>query len=329
MRRHGAPLRTPGREDRLLRTIATFVVVVSLGFVAAHMISERGFRLPWAARPDTSAPGGPGAAAFPTGPSAQEVAQREMASCASPLSSAAVRITSCTAAIQSGGLSDSNRAVAFCDRGTGHDMKHEAGLASADFDEAVRIGPGAAAGYLCRGHAELTRGGVEEAIADYGRSIEADPDRYQAHTGLGNAYMRRDEVDRAVGEYTKSIALDGHDPTSFADRGSAYVRQKRYPLAIADFTRALELDAQNTGALVGRADARMRTAEWSPAVADLDVALRFEPGNVDALRLRGYCRYMQRDYAGAIMDGQRALKIDPHAPVDYLDAGRARLKGAR
>ena len=73
----------------------------------------------------------------------------------------------------------------------------------------------------------------------------------------------------------------------------------------------------------------MRTAEWSPAVADLDAALRFEPGNVDALRLRGYCRYMRRDYAGAIMDGQQALKIDPHAPVDYLDASRARLKGGR
>ena len=316
----------------MLRNVATFAVVVVLGIVAARLIAERGYGLPWPARPAASAPitpalGRPGPSPFPTGPSAEEVTQREMASCASPLSSATVRITSCTVAIQSGGLSENNRAVAFCNRGTGHEMKHEAALAAADFDEAVRIGPGSAAGYLCRGHAELARGAVDEAIADYGRSIEAAPDRYQAYVGLGNAQMRRNDVDLAVSEYTKSIVLDDHDPSSFVDRGAAYVKLQRFPLAVADFAQALELDPQNTGALVGRADARMRTADWAPAVADLDAALRFEPGDVDAIRLRGYCRYRQGDYAGAITDGQQALKLDPHAPVNYLDASRARSPG--
>lgn len=312
------------RGGVVLRRTATFVVVTALAVVVGLIVSQRGYRLPGIGpiQVFAGAPFG-GATSFPPQP------PPEMATCSSPLTSADERIAACTRAIASGGLTPDNQAVAFCDRGTGYQLKRQTALALADFDEAVRLEPEAVTVHICRGDAEIMRDAFDKAIEHYDQEIAHDANSHGAYVGRGVAYSHQHDLERSIADDTKAIALDGSDPVAFSNRGGSYQQQKRYELAIADYSQAIKLDPQNTAALTGRGAARAATKDYDSAIVDLDVSLRFNPQAADAYTMRGYCHFQKGHYGLALADGLEALRLDPKAHVTYLDASRARLKPRR
>src|ERR1700674_1712783 len=81
------------------------------------------------------------------------------------------RLAACNAIIETSGEMPMSLAVAHCDRGIVYLQKGERDRAMAEFNEAVRLGPGRYAGLVCRGHAFFAEGDLDRAIADYDQAI--------------------------------------------------------------------------------------------------------------------------------------------------------------
>src|SRR5262245_7477598 len=67
------------------------------------------------------------------------------------------RVSACTAVIETVGGTPESLAIAYCSRGVAYHARNQLGPAIADYNEAVRIAPNGANGYLCRGFGSLAR----------------------------------------------------------------------------------------------------------------------------------------------------------------------------
>ena len=114
-------------------------------------------------------------------------------------------IKGCTAWIQSGRDSVSNRALAFVSRGTAYYQKGAFDRAINDFTEAIRIDPKNAIAFGIRGHAYSKKRNVDEAIADYNEAIRLNPKDDSAFYFRGEAYRQKADYDRAIADYTEAI----------------------------------------------------------------------------------------------------------------------------
>ena len=145
-------------------------------------------------------------------------------------------IKGCTAWIQSGRNSVSNRALAFVSRGTAYYQKGAFNRAISDFTEAIRLDPKNAIAFGIRGRAYSKKRDVDEAIADYTEAIRLNPKDDSAFYFRGEAYRQKADYDRAIADYTEAIRLNPKDVfASYYARGGAYVDRGDYGHAISDF----------------------------------------------------------------------------------------------
>lgn len=86
-----------------------------------------------------------------------------------------VQIGSCTALLQSGSLTQANRAVAYYNRGQAYATKKDYDRAIADFSDAIRLDPKDAGFYSNRGTAYERKGDNDRAITDFRRALAIDP----------------------------------------------------------------------------------------------------------------------------------------------------------
>ena len=114
-------------------------------------------------------------------------------------------IKGCTAWIQSGRDSVSNRALAFVSRGTAYYQKGAFNRAISDFTEAIRLDPKNAVAFGIRGRAYSKKRNVDEAIADYTEAIRLNPKDDSAFYFRGEAYRQKADYDRAIADYTEAI----------------------------------------------------------------------------------------------------------------------------
>jgi len=114
------------------------------------------------------------------------------------------RLAACNAIIETSGDMPMSVAIAHCDRGIVYLQKGERDRAMAEFDQAVRLGPGRYAGLGCRGHAFFAEGDLGRAIADYDQAIDIDSLRPEAFIGRGLSYRLKGDLDRAIADFTEA-----------------------------------------------------------------------------------------------------------------------------
>jgi tetratricopeptide (TPR) repeat protein len=103
---------------------------------------------------------------------------------------------------------DTDKAIAYYDRGNASHNKGEYDKAIADYDEAIRLDPKYAIAYCNRGSTWLRKGDTDKAIADYDEAIRLDPNLAMAYYHRGLAWDDESDTDKAIADFDESIRLD-------------------------------------------------------------------------------------------------------------------------
>ncbi|MBM3552764.1 MAG: tetratricopeptide repeat protein [Alphaproteobacteria bacterium] len=169
----------------------------------------------------------------------------------------------------------------------------------------------AAANYI-RGGAYVRIANYDYAITDFDEAIRLDPKHADGYIGRALAYSRKSNYDRAIVDLDEATRLDlksanhivhfdrvlhvfseiaserDHDeeirrnPTQFAIyifRGLAYLKKKNFNYAIADFSEAILRNSKLVLAYFFRASAHLGNGDPIQARADLEAALAIDPRN--------------------------------------------------
>jgi tetratricopeptide (TPR) repeat protein len=169
--------------------------------------------------------------------------------------------------------------------GTQGDLKRAVAIA----DDALRIDPRQATGYVVRATALRKLGSYQQAIQDCSKAIEIDPSFSEAYCQRAFAYQQSqldDRIERAFADAAKAIELKRTNSLAFIIRGNARLERNEYQHAIADFTCAIELNPTSYSAYGNRARAYCASGDLMKARNDIDKALSLNPPKTDASSLQ-------------------------------------------
>jgi tetratricopeptide (TPR) repeat protein len=147
----------------------------------------------------------------------------------------------CTAAIQSGELSDQDLAVLFNNRGRAYANKKDYDRAIQEYDQAVRMGQGSDSFYR-RGLAYFEKNDFSRAIQDFDEALKLAPDDVAILQSRGWAYENKNEYEHAIQDYDRAISLQSNYGPALIRRAKAYEAQRRYEQALADYEAASHAD---------------------------------------------------------------------------------------
>jgi tetratricopeptide (TPR) repeat protein len=134
---------------------------------------------------------------------------------------------------------DPTVALVYCRRGDArHDLFREED-AQADFAEARRHHPAAAAGYL--GDMWLRRNDVGRALEAFDQFIQLCPQDAEGYLGRGRVHEARGDLEQADADYSTAIRLHPDGGVGYALRARARHRQGRTDDALADLSEHLRL----------------------------------------------------------------------------------------
>jgi tetratricopeptide (TPR) repeat protein len=151
-------------------------------------------------------------------------------------------IDHCTAAIQSGELSDQDLAAAFHNRGLAYHHKKEYDRAIEDYDQAIRMGLTDADCFYRRGLAYFEKNDYNRAIQDLDQTLRLDPDNAAALQKRGWAYEVKKEYDQAIRDYDRAISLQPNYGPALVRRATTYQEKRQYERALADYEAATQVD---------------------------------------------------------------------------------------
>jgi tetratricopeptide (TPR) repeat protein len=228
-------------------------------------------------------------------------------------------IAGCTALIKSGEFSGRDLAIAFTNRGSAYDDKHDEDRAIADHDSAIRIDPELELAFNNRGNAWGRKGEPDRAIADYDEAIRLNPKFFMAWINRGKTF-REDKHDyvRAISDYDEAIRINPRFADAYNSRAIAYHNLGKPDLALQDYDSAIRFDPKFALAYHNRGREYLDKAEYDTAIADFGKALAIDPGYVNAYWNRGNAWFGKADYARAISDYTAALAINDGDSDVYL-----------
>ena len=151
-------------------------------------------------------------------------------------------VQTCTAAIVSGVLSETNRRAAYNDRGIAYRNKNDLDSAIADFNSALAINPNDDKVLNNRGAAYMYKGDNDSAIRDYDHAIMLNPDYFIAIKNRGAAYVNKGDYDRALKDYDRALELNPQHPFALQTRGILHFFMGDYQGALQDETSAMQAD---------------------------------------------------------------------------------------
>jgi tetratricopeptide (TPR) repeat protein len=231
-----------------------------------------------------------------------------------------------TQAIDTGSLSDANRAVVLASRGVAYDMIGETDRAIDDFDTAIRLAPDRGTTYIYRGLAWAKRREFSRAIVDFNEAIRRDPSyAFLALNNLGNVDEEIGEHDRAIENYGRAIELNPGYVPAYYNRAGAHYAKADYDQAIEDYGRAIQLKPNYADAFNNRGVAYLAKGAVDKAIADFGAAIRLNPNNVAAVVNRGHFYAAHGQFELADVDFSSAIKLKPDIGRLYVDRGRAKL----
>jgi lipoprotein NlpI len=151
-------------------------------------------------------------------------------------------IDHCTAAIQSGDLSDQDLAALSKNRGLAYYHKKDYDRAIEDYDQAMRLGLKDSNSFYRRGLAYLEKNDYSRAIQDFDEALKSDPDYVAALQKRGWAYEAKKDYDRAIRDYDRAISLQPNYGPAFVRRATTYQEKRQYEQALADYEAATQAD---------------------------------------------------------------------------------------
>ena len=144
----------------------------------------------------------------------------------------------CERVLRSGRVRLRELSDAYINRGQASYVKREYDRALAEFDQAIRLYPGAALAYGYRANCLAMKKDYARAIGDYTRALALDDKFPSAYTGRGLIYEEIGDLANARRDYLAAIA----SPINYAD-GMWAQQVARERLAVFDGKLATTADA--------------------------------------------------------------------------------------
>ncbi len=233
-------------------------------------------------------------------------------------------IASCSAAIESGTLQGQALAAAYAQRGFARTLKRSLDEAESDLDQAVKIAPDFAQGYINRANYWTVRGKPDRALADAEQAVKLSPDLGLAYFVRASAEKNLGQYDRAIADYTEAMRLQPASRAEFAGwRGLSYHKKGDDAHAVEDYSERLKAAPNDVGMILNRGDARRNLKDMGGASADYREAVRLAPQNPGGWKGRGLIRLMTQDFDGAIADLTTAIKLGANESGVYLNRSAA------
>lgn len=114
----------------------------------------------------------------------------------------------CTRAIESGQLSDADRAITFNNRGNTYFGKRDYTRAIQDYDQAIRIRPNYPEAFNNRGYVYYHKQDYDRAIENYDQALKLNPKYVKAFNNRGGAYDEKRQYEQAVADYAAAARID-------------------------------------------------------------------------------------------------------------------------
>jgi lipoprotein NlpI len=217
----------------------------------------------------------------------------------------------CSAAIQSGGLSQENLSVAYYRRGVAYFSKLDYDHSMPDYDQAIRLNPNFSNAYNNRGVVYNEKGNYDRAIQDYDQAIRLNPNYALAFHNRGVAYNHKSEFDRAIPDFDQSIRLNSNYAPAFHNRGNSYFGKVDFDRAIQDYDQAIRLDPKYALAYDNRGLCFKNKGDHVRAIQDYDQAIRLDPKNGVFFLHRGQAQFSLDKIALAQADFTSAVQVQP------------------
>lgn len=170
----------------------------------------------------------------------------------------------CTAVIESGKASPTEKAIALNNRGV--DAKTPE-AARRDFDEAIKLAPTIAKIYNNRGTNRL--GTPELALEDYTAAIRIDPNYAVAYTSRGECYQLMGKHDEAIRDFDQAIKLAPQYMHAMYNPylSRAFSKEEKGDIKGAEADRAFALKIMGSKGAAGYNSPNARGARaWEPWV---------------------------------------------------------------
>ena len=217
---------------------------------------------------------------------------------------------------------DPGSADGYLNRSEVWTRKKEFRRAIADCDQAIRLNPRLAMAFNNRGWISLKTGECDRAILDFDEAIRLDSRFSRAFCNRGNAWLAKHDCDKAVADINTAIRLNPRGSTNYCSRGRLWLVQNQHDKAVADLNEAILLEPRDGTAFIYRGIAWVAKGDPARAIADFDEAVRLEPGEFSSYLNRGLAWLKLNELEKATRDFDATLRLDP-ANAGAYGAGRS------
>ncbi|NLX11869.1 MAG: tetratricopeptide repeat protein [Chloroflexi bacterium] len=217
--------------------------------------------------------------------------------------------------------------VLYFFRGNCYAFQEAYDQAVADYDEALRLNPDLAEGYVNRGLTHVRLGRYEQAIADYDRALAIDPAYINAYHSRAEAAYDLGRLGAAIDDYTRILELDPGDVAAYQNRGLAYHDQGLLAQALDDYNHALALAPDDADLYANRALVYADRGDFENALADVNRAIDLDPQFALAYGIRGALYYFQGDRERALADLREYARLAGDEASPDILAILAELEG--
>jgi tetratricopeptide (TPR) repeat protein len=175
--------------------------------------------------------------------------------------------------------------------------------------------------YLNRGNGHQFKNDNDRAIADYNQSIRLNPDDARAFYSRGNAHSNKSQHDRAIADFTQALALNPDYPSALNSRCYENAIVGSTAKALADCNASLRMRPGDAATLDSRGFTYLKTREWDKALADYDTALHANPAQASSLFGRGIAKLRKGDATGGNADILAARTIQADIATEMAAIG--------
>lgn len=194
-------------------------------------------------------------------------------------------------------------------------------LALNDFNRAVSLDGGNAAGFNNRGTVFQALDLPDQALADFNRALTLKPDYGEALYNRGHLFRLSGRFAEAQADLDRLLELAPKAWLGYYERGLVYMAQGLAPLALADFSRSQTLNEGFPDVYLARGQIRIMLEQYTQAIEDLNRYLKFTPDSAEGLIYRAIAWNFGGYPDRALEDYNRALESHPEEPLLYLGRG--------
>lgn len=256
-------------------------------------------------------------------PAVGQAASADLRSCMNPELTGAGLAETCRRAARDGANTPRERAAAAVTEGYALSSLGRHGDAAAAYDQAARIDAGFTPIYLNRALSRAETGDVRGALADFAEAVRREPRAAAPLLGRGGFYLRRGMALEALEDFESAERYDRDDPAAAYNRGLALAALDRPREAAQAFSRALRLAPRDASALLERGKAQAAMARPVEALRDFEEAAGLRPSWPDPWLEIGLLEERRGDGAAALSAFRRAFELG--AQQDWV---RARVQRA-